>query len=141
MKTLLTLSLLVLISSCTPQQEPADSQQGPSLVEFQELADQWSTYYASKDSVALADMYASDGMLNAIKGREELIATFGKMMRASDRTIKFTVSAVTTDGEYVVDIGSFQSLDSSKTVTSAAKYLVVWKQENGGWKIYRDWGL
>jgi hypothetical protein len=46
-----------------------------------------------------------------------------------------------TDGEFVLELGDYKMVDANKKVVDSGKYCVVWKQEDGQWKLYRDMGL
>jgi len=53
----------------------------------------------------------------------------------------FTTNSLSTDGEFLVELGIYQSKNNEGIVKLSGKYLVVWKQEEGEWKMYRDIGL
>jgi ketosteroid isomerase-like protein len=148
---LMAFIFLVAASSCTKKAEPTPTANGTSIdlvmagKEIEFLDKQFSDHIKNGDSVAVADMYASDGTLGSIKGREDLIAAWGRMIRygISNGTpmINYITNALTTDNEFVVELGTYQYLDSMGNVKSEGKYVVVWKQEAGTWKLYRDFGL
>ena len=57
------------------------------------------------------------------------------------RNLLFTTTAFTGDSVYMVDLGIYEERDDKNNLKNKGRYLVVWKQENGEWKIYRDMGL
>ena len=53
----------------------------------------------------------------------------------------FTTTSLTADAEFLIEVGLYEIKDDNNNLKKKGKYLVVWKQENGGWKLYRDLGL
>jgi ketosteroid isomerase-like protein len=51
----------------------------------------------------------------------------------------FTLNTIDVSGnaEQVVEIGTFEMADGSKIIEKG-KYVDIWKQENGEWKLWRD---
>ena len=41
----------------------------------------------------------------------------------------------------MIELGDYEERNDKNELKNSGKYLVVWKQENGKWKIYRDIGL
>ena len=145
------LSLILFVSlSCSEEKEVAPEAQdkGIDLVqarkEIDENVKQFSEDFKNADSLALAGHYASDGTFGSIK-KEDLASAWGSMIRNAVKSgtpeIQFTTNSIFSDGEYLVEIGRYEFLDKDKNVKSEGKYLVVWKQEGGNWKMYRDIGL
>lgn len=105
---------------------------------------QFSKDYKEGDSLALAAHYAKDAEFGSLKG-EEILAYWGKSIRNSiknnARNLIFTTSSLTNDGEFIIELGTYELKDDQDVLKGTGKYLVVWKQEDGKWKIYRDIGL
>lgn len=98
----------------------------------------------NSDSIAIVDHYASDGSWGETKGRDNLMAAWGNTVRniaKKGSKVKFTTNSVMTDGEFLFETGLFQFIDKENKVTSEGKYMLVWKQEEGEWKVFRDIGL
>ena len=141
----------VMVVSCgTNTKTELDPQTGfidvlRARVEIEALGKQFSEKFTAKDSVALARMYSTDGMLGSVQGHDALVSAFHRMLTHAVEnetpTLLFTTHSVTTDDEFVVELGIAQWIGKEGQVKSEGKYLVVWKQEDGAWKIYRDWGL
>ena len=107
------------------------------------IVSQFSMDFLFGDSIALANYYSKDGRFGSAKG-DEIISAWGKIIRKSiknnARTVKYTIISLTGDEEYLIDYGIFEMRDIYN-INSKGKYLVVWKNENGHWKMYRDDGL
>jgi ketosteroid isomerase-like protein len=149
--TIVLLFLLLMANSCKNEisTEIESESVEIDLVKIkgllQELDDQFAENFNNADSVALADHYAKDGTWGSIKGKDNLISAWGKSIRYANKNgtpnVKFKISSVSNDGEFVVEIGSYEFSDLNSTVKSTGKYLVVRKLEDGKWKMYRDIGL
>ena len=82
--------------------------------------------------------------LGSSKGNDILLA-LGKMIRNSikndSRNIVYTTTSLTADSAFLVELGKYELKDNNGNLKGNGKYLVVWKNENGDWKLYRDIGL
>ena len=96
------------------------------------------------DSNALAAHYASDGWLMfdksaPLKGND-IIAGWGGAIRSGMKELKLTTVDVVGNADLLAETGMFEVMGEGNKVLDKGKYVVVWKPENGGWKIYRDIG-
>ena len=108
------------------------------------LDKQFSKYFFEGDSVALTAMYTKDAALGSAKGND-IASAIGRMIRNSiknnARNIIYTTTSLTIDSEFIVEVGIYEEKDDNGTSKGKGKYLVLWKQEDGRWKLYRDIGL
>jgi ketosteroid isomerase-like protein len=123
----------------------------PAIIDLQKarviidsLDKQFSQYYFKGDSVAIYNMYAKEAEFESLKGNEILLS-WGKQIRNSikndTRNLTFTTTSLSTDNEFLLELGVYEIKDSKGNSKHRGKYLVVWKQEDGKWKLYRDIGL
>lgn len=144
--------LFILFSSAGLQAQAVGSAQPPSFIDadyarqaVEAVGRQFSEDIWNKDSMALAGHYAADGMLGSIKGRDNLVSAWSRMIRNGTEQgiprLLFVTNSITTDEEFIIELGKAQWADENGNVKSESKYLVVWKNEGGEWKIYRDWML
>jgi ketosteroid isomerase-like protein len=150
LKTLILMALLFFISGCQQQQntdtksesEKIDLQKVRSTIEA--LDKQFSKDFYNGDSVSLANYYSSDAKFGSLKGKE-ILSAWGSMIRNSIkdniRNLLFTTTAFTGDSIYAVELGKYEMRDDKNNLKERGRYAVVWKEENGEWKIYRDIGL
>ena len=105
---------------------------------------EFSKHLFDGDSMALANMYTKDAQLGTSKG-PEILSSLGKWVRSAikndARLVDFITTILTSDGEFLIEVGIAETRDSQHNLKSKGKYLVVWKQEDGLWKLYRDIGL
>jgi len=108
------------------------------------LDKQFAQHFYNGDSISLYNMYAKSASLGNKRGNEILL-TWGQQIRNSirndTRTIIYTTTSLSTDSEFLVELGIYEFRDSKGNLKHKGKYLVVWKQEDGKWKLYRDMGL
>jgi ketosteroid isomerase-like protein len=104
----------------------------------------WSEQVRNGDSMALASHYSSDAELlmdnsEPIKGKD-ILSAWGSMLRMGLRDWTFTTTDLQGDENFLVETGSYDIKDVNKKLVDRGKYVVVWKKENGEWKLYRDIG-
>jgi ketosteroid isomerase-like protein len=94
------------------------------------------------DSTALAAHYASDAQLlppnsDPVK-REDIAATWGTFIRMAIKDLKLNTTDLTGSGDLLAETGTYEVIGHDNQSLDKGKYVVVWKKENGAWKIYRD---
>lgn len=98
----------------------------------------------SGDSVALASHYSADGEMlfansDPIKGKG-ILSAWGGMIRSGLTDMTFTTTDITGCNDLLVETGHFEMMEAKSNKVTKGKYVVVWKQQNGEWKLYRDIG-
>jgi len=104
----------------------------------------WMEQIREGDSAALASHYSSDAELlmdnsEPIKNKD-ILPAWGSMLRTGLRDWTFTTTDLQGDENFLVETGGYDIRDSNKKIVDRGKYVVVWKKENGEWKLYRDIG-
>lgn len=98
--------------------------------------------FKSGDSATLASFYSSDGWVMAPGGepvpKDQIAAMWGSVARMGIREIKLEITDVTGSAAHLIETGKFELFDSSNQSVDKGKYVVVWKPENGEWKMFRD---
>ncbi|MBT8181992.1 MAG: DUF4440 domain-containing protein [Eudoraea sp.] len=144
-QTLRYLFILFSISSIfgqSPEQEKIDLIEARAIVDS--LDKKFSKHFFEGDSLALYNMYAKGAYFGTSKGKD-ILSSWGGQIRYSIENdmpnLLFTTTSLTTDNEFLFELGKYQMKDSKGNLKGEGKYLLVWKQEDGKWKIYRDMGL
>ena len=144
-------AITILLFDGCQQKQNANTKSGSEEIDLQKIRStiealdkQFSKDFYNGDSVALANFYSSDAKFGSLKGKE-ILSAWGSMIRNSikDNTqnLLFTTTAFTRDSVYAIDLGIYEERDDKNNLKYKGNYLVVWKQEKGKWKIYRDIGL
>ncbi len=139
--------LFILFSVYTVFGQVAE-QEKIDLIEARAIVDsldkKFSKHFFEGDSLALYNMYAKGAYFGTSKGKD-ILSSWGGQIRYSIendmRHLLFTTTSLTTDNEFLFELGKYEMKDSKGNLKGDGKYLLVWKQEDGQWKIYRDMGL
>jgi ketosteroid isomerase-like protein len=94
--------------------------------------------------VALASHYWPDAeMLFAhsepIKGNE-ILGAWGEMTRSGIKNFSFSTTDIKGDADFIIETGNYEMKDDKNTLVDRGKYIVIWQQRDGVWKLYRDIG-
>jgi len=97
------------------------------------------------DSNALAAHYGSDAMAmfdnsEPFKGAAIASAWGSAAIKMGMKDIKVTTVDVVGNADLLAETGMYEMYGAGNKLLDKGKYVVVWKPENGGWKIYRDIG-
>lgn len=91
------------------------------------------------DSIALGNMYLADAVIMpSLVGTERIVKNFGSMIRDSITGSNFKTTGLWGNDALLVEEGTGVWSHANGQVVGRGKYLVVWKKEDGEWKILRD---
>ncbi len=62
------------------------------------------------------------------------------MARMGITDFTFSTTGIVGDSEFLIETENYEMKDEKKTLVDRGKYVVVWHQRNGEWKLYRDIG-
>jgi ketosteroid isomerase-like protein len=147
MSTSMCLTSLVLLlgpllgdSGLCAQTAATDSSQ------IHQLGRQFSAAYVRGDAAAMADLYTADAVIfpersEWITGREAIRRywTLGPGRRITRHVV--TPSRIIVNGRHAYDYGLFEIAGERDGIAwgpSRGKYVVVWRRENGGWRMQLD---
>jgi ketosteroid isomerase-like protein len=99
--------------------------------------------FAAQDSVGFISHYTSDACVNPtgvpqICGTQGITAFFNMAHQMGIRDIKLTTKEVMGGKDAVVETGTYEVLGAQGVSFEKGKFIVVWKEENGKWKMHRD---
>jgi len=104
----------------------------------------YAKYLLDGDSVSIAALYASDGKMGCKKGAE-ILSAVGSWIRSSikndSRHLSFKTITLNSDDDLLIETGLAEGKNDIGKLKYSFRYLVVWKKENGVWKLYRDVSL
>ena len=106
----------------------------------------FSQFYTSANYEALANAYCKEGVIlppgtDIIKGREAIKKRWILPDGVQVPYHKITPTEIKIIDEYAYDVGYYEGTTVRKDkseVSWKGKYLIVWKKEDGDWKIYAD---
>ncbi len=104
----------------------------------------YSKFLLEGDSVALTNMYTKDAQMGTVKG-DEILSAIGKWIRSGikndSRHVTFKRTTLTADDDLLIETGIGEARSDNGELKYTFRYVVVWKKEDGTWKLYRDIGL
>jgi ketosteroid isomerase-like protein len=102
----------------------------------------FSVLLAKGDAAGLAAMYAADAQVFPPNGDIVTGTAIQKVWQgvidAGIKGAKFTIVEVNAGGDLAVESGRYEITGADGAVVDNGKYVVVWKQTGGRWKILRD---
>lgn len=99
--------------------------------------------WATGDSTSFASRYTPDGCINPpnmprMCGTAAITAFFNGGFAMGVRNVKLTTEEVTGSAEVVAETGKYAMLDSAGNTLEKGKFIVLWKEQNGVWKMHKD---
>jgi ketosteroid isomerase-like protein len=96
------------------------------------------------DSNAMAAHYSSDAWLMFDNSEpfkvSDIASAWGGAIRMGMKDIKITTQDLVGGPEILAETGTYEMYGANNKLLDKGKYVVVWKRDNGGWKMYRDIG-
>ena len=97
------------------------------------------------DSVGAASAYTKDGKfmpanMPAVEGTSNLTSFWGGFINGVGGVITLTTLEVWGDENLITEEGLFEIKSKEGAQLDKGKYLVLWKKEDGKWKLHRDIG-
>ena len=105
--------------------------------------DHFESAFAQGDSAGLANLYTDNAMLlpteaDFVKGKKAIGDFWQAAMNMGVKGIKLDILEIEDHGDSAVDIGQYSLSGEGGQLLDQGKYLVLWKNEAGGWKLDRD---
>ena len=99
--------------------------------------------FATDDSTKFAGCYTADACINPpnmprMCGTAAITAFFNGGYKMGIRNLKLTTEEVMDSAAAVAEIGKYEVLGDKDASLDKGKFIVVWKMDNGKWKMHRD---
>ncbi len=99
--------------------------------------------FKARDSIGVANCYATDAKAMAanapaVKGRSNITHFISGMMKNGLTNLELSTRNIWGDSSIVAEEGVYDLSDSIGKNIDKGKYIVLWKQEAGNWKMFRD---
>ena len=135
MKNLMTLVFVLLAAGCiqAPQTD---------LERLKAMQDVWQAAFDARDAAAVAAIYSVDGALmppnsDTLIGRAAIEA-FWADQQASGINGEIKDTEVYAYGDDGYTVGAYTITDAAGATIDEGKYVVIWRQVDGKWKMHRD---
>lgn len=95
------------------------------------------------DSIGIADCFTADAKfmianMPVVVGRKNIQTAISEMFKSGVSKVEITASEVWSAGEFIIESGETKYSSKDGAPLGKDKYITIWKQENGVWKIFRD---
>lgn len=95
------------------------------------------------DAAGMASLYTADGSLfppgaDRVTGHDGIEAFWSAVMDMGIASAHLETTEIDDQGDTVIEAGRYLLGAADGTVADEGKYLVVWKNEDGVWKLHRD---
>jgi uncharacterized protein (TIGR02246 family) len=99
--------------------------------------------FKSRDVQAIGRFYTQDAELmpphvDVLKGPDAIKAAFNEFMQSGVQEMRLTTTEVQETGTLAFETGRYNILGASGQSIDTGKYIVIWKQEAGDWRVHRD---
>ena len=149
--TLVTVTLLFIssITSCNKKaEETKEAVIEPvfnlttAKAEIEAANKEFTVLFATSDSIGLSNLYTQDAKIMmsgspAIIGRNNIQSAFSGIIKSGISRVDLTTIDVWGTENLITEEGGL-SLFVGDTEVDQGKYMVLWKKEEGKWKLFRD---
>ena len=99
--------------------------------------------FSQGDAAGIAALYTENGQFlppngDFVSGRQAIQTTFQAFMDSGIKAIKLETVEVEGYGDTASEIGRYTLEGEGGQVLDKGKFIVIWKQEAGQWKLHRD---
>ncbi len=113
------------------------------ITKIKELNEDWMRDFSNSDATAVGSHYTDDAISlapgrNPIVGKDEIIKYWQEAMESGVGALNIQSSEVQQSGSLAVEIGQTDLIGDDNEVIDKFNYMVIWKQQNGQWLIYRE---
>ena len=111
--------------------------------EIRHANDEFEAAFERNDAAAIANLYTPNGLLlptgmNAIQGSAGIEAFWQGAMEMGIKRVKLDSQDVEELTDTAIELGHYTLFGPNDQLLDQGKYLVVWKEQQGQWKLYQD---
>lgn len=104
---------------------------------------QFGSAFKRGDAAAMADLYTSGAQLlpansDFIRGTAAIRTFWQSVIDMGLKDASLETIEVEDHGDTAIEVGRYRLLAAGGAVADQGKYMVVWKKDNGTWKLHRD---
>jgi ketosteroid isomerase-like protein len=152
--SLLVVSITLFMANCNSNNQSAENTNsapkadstsfdiGKAKSAIADINAKFSDELRKGDSAALASHYSSEAYAMPPNSdpvpKDKIVSVWGRAIRMGVKDIKLTTDDVTGNGEIAGETGNYEMYGDNNKLLDKGKYVVIWKNENGEWKSYRD---
>lgn len=104
---------------------------------------EFMSLFSQSDAGGMAAAYTKVGQVlppnsDAVTGNQAIQAFWQGIMDAGIKGVRLETIEAEGQGPTAYEVGRFTLSDASGQMVDTGKYVVIWKQEDGRWKLHRD---
>lgn len=120
-----------------------DARQATARAAIEAANQQFTVAFAKGDAAALAGMYTTDAMAfppngDVAKGRAAIQKIWAGAIGGGIKGVTLTTTEVEAHGDSAHEVGNYEMKVDGGKVVDRGKYIVIWKREQGQWRLHRD---
>lgn len=147
MQNLTSLLLLLAISGCQSDQLKKEDKDefnvGNVKAHIVKMNESYTQRFTTKDTLYFIDRYCKDAQVLSpnmplVAGRDSIIKFFRGDGSGTDVTMELPIGNVYGNKDLVVEEGTYNFPDGKGGSFDKGKFIALWKQEDGKWKLYRE---
>ncbi len=105
--------------------------------------EKFMTAFNNGDAAGVAALYTENGQLmptnsDVMAGKQAIQAFWQGAMDMGIKSAKLEIVEVEDHGDTAIEVSRYMLLGEGDQELDSGKYVVIWKQEDGQWKLYRD---
>ena len=133
------LIILVLLVNCAPREEDNLKVRN----EISSANENFMTAFSQGDAAGVAALYTENGQVlppnsEFVTGKEAIQAFWQTIIDMGIKEINLEIIEVDGHGNTAIEISKYTLRGDGEQVIDKGKYIVIWKKENGQWKLHRD---
>jgi len=146
MKTTTFITLLTLVSSLVMLQAGGASPPDAVRRDIAAQSQLFTSALERGDAKAATDVFTSAAKLSTpnsgglLSGHEAISNYWRAAIDGGLKTLELVPADLEGDGNLRIETGSFAAYGADRAEFGRGQYLIVWKREDGAWKIHRDFG-
>ena len=91
----------------------------------------------------MGDLYTADAVIyppggQAVSGSSAIGSFWQGAYESGVKQAKLETAEANQAGSQVIEVGTYTLYGDNDTQLDNGKYMVIWKQEGGTWKLYQD---
>jgi uncharacterized protein (TIGR02246 family) len=111
--------------------------------EIESVNGQFMTALKSSDATAIASLYTSRAQIlpansDFVRGTAAIRAFWQNLMNMGLKSASLETIEVEDHGDTAIEVGRYRLLAAGDALVDHGKYIVVWKNDSGTWKVHID---
>lgn len=142
--TFVTLVMMLCWFASLATSDAAQQDAAPAAIQAQSQA--FSAALARGDAGAAANFFTTDSRLSVpgingvLTGRAAIEKFWASALGGGLKELTLAATEIDGRGDLRVETGTYIGFGANRAELGRGQYLLVWKREDGAWKIHRDFG-